>query len=106
VQTVDLMQQVQQQLAAVQQGQSSLQVWYSPWQFDSLVQLRLGRFIQFDATFYLRQTDDATQPAQIAVKQSARLTLGQIHYLDHPRLGVIIQVKRFTPPATTGAATL
>jgi hypothetical protein len=105
-QTIDLMQQVQQQLAAVQQGQSSLQLWYSPWQFDSLVQLRLGRFIQFDGTFYLRQTDDATQPAQIAVKQSARLTLGQIHYLDHPRLGVIIQVKRFTPPEATVATTL
>lgn len=103
---IDLMQQVQQQLSAVQQGQSSLQLWYSPWQFDSLVQLRLGRFIQFDGTFYLRQSDDATQPAQLAIKQSARLTLGQIHYLDHPRLGVIIQVKRFTPPETTGAATL
>lgn len=105
-QSIDLMQQVQQQLAAVQQGQSSLQLWYSPWQFDSLVQLRLGRFIQFDGTFYLRQLDDANQPAQIAVKQSARLTLGQIHYLDHPRLGVIIQVKRFTPPQATQAATL
>ncbi len=105
-QNIDLMQQVQQQLAAVQQGQSSLQLWYSPWQFDSLVQLRLGRFIQFDGTFYLRQTDDANQPAQIAIKQSARLTLGQIHYLDHPRLGVIIQVKRFTPPQTTQATTL
>lgn len=105
-QSIDLMQQVQQQLAAVQQGQSSLQLWYSPWQFDSLVQLRLGRFIQFDGTFYLRQLDDANQPAQIAVKQSARLTLGQIHYLDHPRLGVIIQVKRFTPPEATVATTL
>src|SRR3990167_250215 len=105
-QSIDLMQQVQQQLAAVQQGQSSLQLWYSPWQFDSLVQLRLGRFIQLDSTFYLRQTEDASQPAQIAVKQSARLTLGQIHYLDHPRLGVIIQVKRFTPPEATVATTL
>lgn len=105
-QSIDLMQQVQQQLAAVQQGQSGLQLWYSPWQFDSLVQLRLGRFIQFDGTFYLRQSDDAAQPAQIAIKQSARLTLGQIHYLDHPRLGVIIQVKRFTPPESTGTATL
>lgn len=97
-QAVDLMQQIQQQLAQVQQGQSSLQSWYSPWQFDSLLQLRLGRFIQFDGTFYLRQTDDTNQPAQLAIKQSARLTLGQIYYLDHPRLGVIIQVKRFTPP--------
>lgn len=105
-QNIDLMQQVQQQLAAVQQGQSGLQLWYSPWQFDSLVQLRLGRFIQFDGTFYLRQSDDAAQPAQIAIKQSARLTLGQIHYLDHPRLGVIIQVKRFTPSESTGTATL
>lgn len=105
-QTIDLMQQVQQQLAAVQQGQSSLQLWYSPWQFDSLVQLRLGRFIQFDGTFYLRQTEDTNQPAQLAIKQSARLTLGQIHYLDHPRLGVIIHVKRFTPPEATVATTL
>lgn len=104
-QTVDLMQQVQQQLAAVQQGQSSLQLWYSPWQFDALLQLRLGRFIQFDGTFYLRQSDAADQPAQIAVRQSERLSLGQIHYLDHPRLGLIIQVKRFTPPETTVATT-
>lgn len=104
-QTIDLMQQVQQQLAAVQQGKSSLQLWYSPWQFDSLVQLRLGRFIQFDGTFYLRQLDDVKQPAQLAIKQSARLTLGKIHYLDHPRLGVILQVKRFTPPEATVATT-
>jgi hypothetical protein len=102
-QSIDLMQQVQQQLAAVQQGQSSLQLWYSPWQFDSLLQLRLGRFIQFDGTFYLRQTDDSHQPAQIAVKQSTRLTLGQIHYLDHPRLGLILQVKRYNPPEATVA---
>lgn len=105
-QSIDLMQQVQQQLAAVQQGQSSLQLWFSPWQFDSLVQLRLGRFIQFDGTFYLRQSEDTKQPAQLAIKQSARLTLGQIHYLDHPRLGVIIQVKRFTPPESAVATTL
>jgi hypothetical protein len=104
--SVDLMQQVQQQLSAVQQGQTSLQLWYSPWQLDSLLQLRLGRFIQFDGTFYLRQTDDNKQPAQLVIQQNARLTLGEIHYLDHPRLGVIIQVKRFTPPGDAAAPTL
>ncbi|WP_337878757.1 CsiV family protein [Rheinheimera sp.] len=91
-----LMQQVQQQLQALEQGQSAMQQWHSPWQLDSLISFRAGRFILFDGSFYLRQASDAL-PAQVEIKQQARLTLGQLNYLDHPRLGVIIQVKRYDP---------
>jgi len=92
----ELIQQVQQQLNALASGQSSLQSWFSPWQLEGVVSLRAGRFILFDGSFYLRQANGAL-PAQIVVQQQARLVLGQLNYLDHPRLGIIIQVKRFDP---------
>ncbi|MFC4656613.1 CsiV family protein [Rheinheimera marina] len=98
--TPALMQQVQQQLQALSQGQSAMQQWFSPWQLDSLLSFRAGRFILFDGSFYLRQANDAL-PAQVEVKQQARLTLGQLNYLDHPRLGVIIQIKRYDPASPT-----
>lgn len=37
------------------------------------------------------------------LKQSERLVLGKTHYLDHPKMGLLVKVVRATPPGSASA---
>lgn len=71
------------------------------WQLDGVIQPYNERMLFADTEFNLRQlvSQNGTDHLQnYYVKDSVRLLLGEIHYLDHPRFGLIIQIRRFTPP--------
>lgn len=74
------------------------------WQLDGIIQPYNERMLFADTEFNLRQlTTDSNNIERLNtfyVKDSVRLLLGEIHYLDHPRFGLILQIRRFTPPAT------
>lgn len=75
------------------------------WQLDGLIQPYNERMLFADTEFNLRQRVPGTGAAgdklqTFYVKDNVRLLLGEIHYLDHPRFGLILQIRRFTPPAT------
>ena len=55
--------------------------WHSAWQAGET----LDEPEQVDSAFLVRQI--------VTLKQSRRMRSGEVHYLDHPRLGVLIQVQ-------------
>lgn len=85
------------------------------WQLDGLFKLHLDHYLFVNTDFNLRRPAPDGSMRSINVKQSRRVISGELHYLDHPYLGMIIQIRRFQPPepepeseseatATTGSA--
>ncbi len=98
-------QQLQQQ-QQLQQDTASKTVVGLPeqvWQLDGLILPYNERMLFADTEFNLRQLVPGSAGDKLQtfyVKDNVRLLLGEIHYLDHPRFGLILQIRRFTPPAT------
>lgn len=74
------------------------------WQLDGLFKLHLDHYLFVNTDFNLRHSLPDDNMQSINVKQSRRVISGELHYLDHPYLGMIIQIRRFQPPEpeTTG----
>ncbi|KKO49172.1 hypothetical protein VT06_07975 [Arsukibacterium sp. MJ3] len=67
------------------------------WQLDGLFKLHLDHYLFVNTEFNLwRPMADTMQ--SINVKQSRRVISGEIHYLDHPYLGIVLQIRRYQPP--------
>lgn len=96
-----------QQLSRDEQAQVVHGLPQQVWQLDGIIQPYNERMLFADTEFNLRQlVTDANNNERLNtfyVKDSVRLLLGEIHYLDHPRFGLILQIRRFTPPATPDA---
>lgn len=72
------------------------------WQLDGLFKLHLDHYLFVNTDFNLRQlVGDKLQSTNI--KQSRRVISGEIHYLDHPKLGIVLQIRRYQPPAVDSA---
>jgi hypothetical protein len=69
------------------------------WQLDGLFKLHLDHYLFVNTEFNLR-VPTADKLKTIYVKQSRRVISGEIHYLDHPYLGIILQIRRFDPELT------
>lgn len=67
------------------------------WQLDGLFKLHLDHYLFVNTDFNLRRFSAAGLQS-INVKQSRRVISGELHYLDHPYLGIILQIRRFQPP--------
>ncbi|MDP2713655.1 CsiV family protein [Rheinheimera sp.] len=67
------------------------------WQLDGLFKLHLDHYLFVNTEFNLRLAQqDKLQT--VYVRQSRRVISGEIHYLDHPYLGIVLQIRRFEPP--------
>ncbi|MCT8126253.1 hypothetical protein H1D31_09520 [Alishewanella sp. BS5-314] len=75
------------------------------WQLDGLFRLHLDRYLFVNTDFNLRRPQ-ANSLQSINVKQSRRLISGEIHYLDHPKLGIILQIRRFDPATARSDASI
>lgn len=73
------------------------------WQLDGLFKLHLDHYLFVNTEFNLR-IPAADSLKTIYVKQSRRVISGEIHYLDHPYLGIILQIRRFEPELTDSKA--
>lgn len=67
------------------------------WQLDGLFKLHLDHYLFVNTDFNLRRLVGESLHS-INVKQSRRVISGEIHYLDHPHLGIVLQIRRFAPP--------
>ena len=68
------------------------------WQLDGLFKLHLDHYLFVNTEFNLRQLA-GDKLNSIYVRQSRRVISGEIHYLDHPYLGILLQIRRYEPPA-------
>lgn len=66
------------------------------WQLDGLFKLHLDHYLFVNTEFNLR-VPQADNLQTIYVRQSRRVISGEVHYLDHPYLGIVLQIRRYEP---------
>ncbi|BCV61840.1 CsiV family protein [Shewanella algae] len=83
------------------------------WEFDGLLNIYLSHYLYVETRFNLREAGYkslATQEGEpelqppflysIPMEQNRRIRSGEIHYFDHPRMGMILQVRRMAQPGS------
>ena len=63
--------------------------------FSGLVSLEEDRFVQL--TLDVRMPADQAGKGEYRLTERRRLRLGEVHYFDHPRFGVIVRLFRYRP---------
>ena len=95
---------VHEHVAWVQKpGGRSSQRWYSvgDGRLSGLIRVTRGRFLHIDADLMLRDVHTA-QP--LRAKLYRRMRSDELHYMDHPKLGIVIRADRLKPRAQPDAA--
>ena len=83
------------------------------WELDGLLNIYLSHYLYVETRFNLREAGYkslATQEGEpelqtpflysIPMEQNRRIRSGEIHYFDHPRMGMILQVRRMAQPGS------
>ena len=76
-----------------------------PWYLDGFFKVHLDHYLYINADFNVLSHDsmlDAAVSSKEKVKlinfsQNRRVITGEIHYFDHPYIGMIVQIRRFDP---------
>jgi len=77
-----------------------------PWFLDGFLKVHLDHYLYITADFnilgqsLIKSTDNDSDKVDIRVinfSQNKRAITGEIHYFDHPYVGMIIQIRRFDP---------
>ena len=69
------------------------------WQLDGLIRVYSERMLFAETEFNLRRLSaDGSKLSTYHSQDQSRLLIGEVHYLDHPHLGLVLQIRRFTPP--------
>lgn len=89
---------VSQQQNVVQISDSLSNLPDDIWQLDGLFKLHLDHYLFVNTEFNLRRPTPEGGMQSINVKQSRRVISGELHYLDHPYLGMVLQIRRYQPP--------
>ncbi len=61
---------------------------------DGLIDIKRGRYLHLYTDLLLQTADKAYR-----VQEHARARSGELHYLDHPKLGILYRADRYEPPA-------
>jgi len=69
--------------------------WLDAGRLSGLVKLTRGRFLHLETDLVLRDTNT---PSIYRVQLNRRMRSDELHYVDHPRIGIIIQATRVNPP--------
>lgn len=98
-----LYQRLNQQLPLPTVNNEQSSAWHNlprqVWQLDGQVRLYNERMLFIDSEFNFRNLSRSGDQLQsFYSKDNTRLLLEELHYLDHPHFGIIIQIRRFTPP--------
>lgn len=68
--------------------------WLSAGRLEGLVRLTRGRFLHLDTDLLLRDPN-SSQPYRVQLNR--RMRSNELHYLDHPKLGIIFRATRLRP---------
>jgi len=69
-------------------------------QLAGTLQVTRGRFMHVDANLWYRDGSEVEAGAYMILRESRRMRLGELHYLDHPKLGVLVRTTRVGLPET------
>jgi hypothetical protein len=70
------------------------------YQVEGRIDVTRGRYLHFDTQLWMR---DETPDSYFALSESRRLRSGELNYLDHPRLGVLVRVDPLELPPELSA---
>ncbi|MCB1724172.1 MAG: hypothetical protein KDJ39_10810 [Gammaproteobacteria bacterium] len=72
------------------------EAWYSisSGRLSGLVRVTRGRYLHFEADLILR---DATSSRPYRIRLYRRMRSDEVHYIDHPKLGIVIRADRLQP---------
>jgi hypothetical protein len=81
-----------------------------PWTLDGLFRVHLNHYLYITADFNLlslttrsqeqtTSSNDSSIMKSISFKQNRRVISGEIHYFDHPYIGMIVQIRKHERPA-------
>jgi hypothetical protein len=85
-----------------------------PWFLDGFIRVHLDHYLYINADINIlnqnlqssQQVDDEgqaiTELKAINFSQNRRVISGEVHYFDHPYIGMIIQIRRFDPTKPEG----
>lgn len=62
------------------------------------LKVNLWRFVSAPANYDSAETDIHTPVFFYKIQESRRLALGEVHYFDHPKFGVLVQIQRVPVP--------
>ncbi len=86
-----------------------------PWSIDGLFKVHLDHYLYIDTELNIidssnassiltakqklanKQNKTLSRNKVISFKQDRRVITGEIHYFDHPHIGMIVQIRRFDP---------
>ena len=69
--------------------------WLDGARLNGLIRVTRGRFLHLDTDLLLKDQDS---PEIYRVQLSRRMRSEELHYVDHPKLGVIIRAERYVSP--------
>lgn len=75
--------------------------WIGGGRLGGLIRVTRGRFLHLETDLLLRDTSTA-QPYR--VKHYRRMRSGELHYVDHPKVGILIKAERHNPSASRNEA--
>ena len=70
--------------------------WIGGGRLSGLIRMSRGRYLHLDTDLILR---DAVSSQPYRIKLHRRMRSDELHYVDHPRLGILIRAKRFQAAA-------
>lgn len=82
-----------------------------PWFLDGFLKIHLDHYLYITADFNLYNQDPietisdngiSDEVKLINFSQNRRVITGEIHYFDHPYIGMVIQIRRFDPSKPEG----
>jgi len=76
--------------------------WLGGDRLNGLIRVTRGRFLHLETDLVLREAGSA-RPFRI--KLHRRMRSGELHYVDHPKLGILIKAERHRAAAKSDGAT-
>ncbi len=69
-----------------------------PWAVDGFFKVHLDHYLYINSELNIIDVaKDSEAQNKIRFKQARRVISGEIHYFDHPYIGMIVQIRRFDP---------
>ncbi len=81
-------------------NQTKIEPPIQPWNIDGFFKVHLDHYLYITADLSIVNTsllETEDQPKTIGFNQNRRVISGEIHYFDHPYIGMIVQIRRFDP---------
>ncbi|WP_462158227.1 CsiV family protein [Pseudoalteromonas sp. GB56] len=72
------------------------QTTYNPvWELDGFLKVHLNHYLYITSNLITRHSGDTDTEVSAEFSQFRRVISGEIHYFDHPQIGMLVQIRRF-----------